>query len=47
MQLYDPNRITKPMKRTNPNKGIDQDPGWQEISWDEAYSLRQMIREVL
>lgn len=37
MQLYDPNRITKPMKRTNPNKGFDEDPGWEEISWDEAY----------
>ncbi|MDR1961168.1 MAG: molybdopterin-dependent oxidoreductase [Gracilibacteraceae bacterium] len=39
MQLYDPNRITKPMKRTNPVKGIDIDPGWQEISWEEAYTL--------
>lgn len=39
MQQYDPNRITKPMKRTNPEKGIDIDPGWVEISWDEAYDL--------
>ena len=39
MQLYDPNRITKPMKRTNPEKGFDIDPGWEEISWDEAYEL--------
>ena len=39
MQLYDPNRITRPMKRTNPEKGIGIDPGWKEISWDEAYSL--------
>jgi anaerobic selenocysteine-containing dehydrogenase len=39
MQLYDPNRKSKPMKRTNPKKGLDQDPGWVEISWDEAYSL--------
>ena len=38
MMLYDPDRITKPLKRTNPNKGFDQDPGWQEISWDEAYA---------
>ncbi|WP_102374098.1 molybdopterin-dependent oxidoreductase [Raoultibacter massiliensis] len=37
MQLYDPNRVTKPLKRTNPNKGFDEDPGWVEISWDEAY----------
>lgn len=39
MQQYDPNRITKPMKRTNPEKGIDIDPGWVEISWDEAYDI--------
>ncbi|MEX1169388.1 MAG: NrfD/PsrC family molybdoenzyme membrane anchor subunit [Chloroflexota bacterium] len=34
--LYDPDRITRPMKRTNPRKGIDEDPGWQEIGWDQA-----------
>ena len=39
MMLYDPNRITKPMKRTNPKKGFNEDPGWEEISWDEAYDL--------
>ena len=39
MQLYDPYRITKPMKRTNPEKGLDVDPGWEEITWDEAYAL--------
>lgn len=39
MQLYDPSRITKPMKRTNPEKGLDIDPGWEEITWDEAYEL--------
>lgn len=39
MQLYDPYRITKPMKRTNPEKGMDIDPGWEEITWDEAYAL--------
>lgn len=39
MQLYAPNRITKPMKRTNPKKGFDEDPGWEEISWDEAYEM--------
>lgn len=48
MQLYDPNRITKPMKRTNPKKGFDEDPGWQEISWDEAYGLvDKNIREAI
>ena len=36
MSHYDPNRLTKPLRRTNPKKGIDEDPGWKEISWDEA-----------
>ncbi|MEG2006587.1 MAG: molybdopterin-dependent oxidoreductase [Raoultibacter sp.] len=39
MQLYDENRIMKPLKRTNPKKGIGVDPEWEEITWDEAYSL--------
>jgi len=39
MQLYDPNRKTRPMKRTNPKKGIGIDPGWVEISWEEAYQI--------
>lgn len=34
--LYDPDRIKTPLKRTNPNKGRDQDPGWIPITWDEA-----------
>lgn len=32
-----PCRVTKPLKRTNPDKGLGIDPGWQEISWEEAY----------
>ena len=36
MNLYNPNRVKVPLKRTNPKKGIDEDPGWKEISWDEA-----------
>ena len=34
--LYNPYRVKRPLKRTNPNKGLDQDPRWVEISWDEA-----------
>jgi anaerobic selenocysteine-containing dehydrogenase len=34
--MYNPWRIKAPMKRTNPEKGINVDPGWVEISWDEA-----------
>ena len=36
MMLYDPNRLNVPLKRTNPQKGIGIDPGWKEITWDEA-----------
>ncbi len=34
--VYDPNRLLYPVKRTNPKKGISEDPGWERISWDEA-----------
>ncbi len=33
---YNPYRIKAPLKRTNPKKGPDEDPGWVEISWPEA-----------
>ncbi|MGL1864120.1 MAG: molybdopterin-dependent oxidoreductase [Pseudodesulfovibrio sp.] len=35
-QVYDPDRIKVPMKRTNPKKGRDEDPKFVPISWDEA-----------
>ncbi len=35
-QVYDADRIKQPMKRTNPKKGINEDPGFVPISWDEA-----------
>ncbi|MBI3269819.1 MAG: molybdopterin-dependent oxidoreductase [Planctomycetes bacterium] len=38
MTLYDPDRLARPVRRTNPKKGIGVDPGWTEISWEEAYS---------
>ena len=38
-KTYNPNRITRPMKRTNPRKGREHDPGFEEISWDEALEL--------
>ncbi|WP_295431603.1 molybdopterin-dependent oxidoreductase [uncultured Thiodictyon sp.] len=34
--LYDPDRFKGPMKRTNPQKGRDIDPGFVPISWEEA-----------
>jgi anaerobic selenocysteine-containing dehydrogenase len=39
MGLYNPYRIKAPLKRTNPNKGLHEDPGWIEISWDEALNM--------
>src|SRR5246127_5821931 len=32
--VYSPDRLLHPLKRTRP-KG-DPDPGWQQISWEEA-----------
>jgi anaerobic selenocysteine-containing dehydrogenase len=37
--VNDPNRINKPLKRTNPKKGLNEDPGWVEISWEEAFDI--------
>ncbi len=36
MQLYDPDRVKRPLKRTNPDRTPGADPRWQEISWDQA-----------
>lgn len=36
LRHYDPYRVTTPLKRTNPRKGPGEDPGWVEISWEEA-----------
>lgn len=47
LSLYNPYRVKTPVKRTNPEKGLDIDPGWVEISWDEAYStIAQKLKEV-
>lgn len=35
-QVYDPDRVKVPMKRTNPAKGRGIDPKFVPISWDEA-----------
>lgn len=36
MQLYDPDRVKQPLKRTNPDKAAGADPRWQPISWEQA-----------
>ena len=38
-KTYNPHRVRSPMKRTNPLKGRAEDPGFVEISWDEALTL--------
>ncbi len=38
-KVYNPGRILTPMKRTNPKKGRDEDPGFVPISWDEALDI--------
>jgi anaerobic selenocysteine-containing dehydrogenase len=35
-QVYDPDRIKTPMRRTNTKKGRNEDPQFVPISWDEA-----------
>ncbi|MCC6475067.1 MAG: molybdopterin-dependent oxidoreductase [Burkholderiales bacterium] len=46
-KLYNPHRVLHPMKRTNPRKGRDEDPGFVPISWDEALDLLAgKLREV-
>ena len=39
MRHYDPARFKQPMKRTNPEKGVGIDPGWEPISWEEAFEI--------
>jgi anaerobic selenocysteine-containing dehydrogenase len=34
--FYSPFRLKTPLKRTNPKKGLDEDPGWVQIGWEEA-----------
>jgi len=38
-KTYSPHRILSPMRRTNPKKGIHEDPGFEPISWDEALDI--------
>jgi anaerobic selenocysteine-containing dehydrogenase len=39
MDLFDPYRVKVPMKRTNPERGLDVDPMFVEISWEEAMDI--------
>jgi thiosulfate reductase/polysulfide reductase chain A len=35
--VHDPDRLKAPLRRTNPHKGRGVDPGWEKITWDEAF----------
>ncbi|MEO0299821.1 MAG: molybdopterin-dependent oxidoreductase, partial [candidate division WOR-3 bacterium] len=44
---YNPYRIKAPLKRTNPNKGLGEDPRWKEISWEEAFDeIVKKLKEI-
>jgi anaerobic selenocysteine-containing dehydrogenase len=43
-QVYNPYRLKAPLKRTNPEKGPNVDPGWVEISWEEA--INEIVSKV-
>ena len=46
-KTYSPHRILSPMRRTNPKKGMDEDPRFEPISWDEALDLvAAKLREI-
>ena len=38
-KTYNPDRVQQPMKRTNPKKGREHDPGFVPITWDEALDM--------
>jgi anaerobic selenocysteine-containing dehydrogenase len=44
---YNPYRLKNPLKRTNPRKGLKEDPGWVEISWEEAFNtVAERLRKI-
>jgi anaerobic selenocysteine-containing dehydrogenase len=44
---HHPSRVLKPLKRTNKDKGIGVDPGWTEITWEEALdTIVERMRKV-
>ncbi|MCE4598602.1 MAG: molybdopterin-dependent oxidoreductase [Desulfurococcales archaeon] len=46
--VYNPYRLKVPLKRTNPEKGPGVDPGWVEITWDEALDeIANRIRDAM
>ncbi len=42
--MYNPDRLLVALKRTNPKRGVDQDPGWVVVSSEEA--LNEIIEKM-
>ncbi|MDI6865217.1 MULTISPECIES: molybdopterin-containing oxidoreductase family protein [Thermodesulfovibrio] len=42
--MYDPDRLLVALKRTNPKKGINEDPGWIVVSTEEA--LKEIVQKM-
>ena len=48
LYYHDPSRLKKPLRRTNPEKGIGVDPKWKEISWEEALDeITERMKKIL
>ncbi|MBI2185203.1 MAG: molybdopterin-dependent oxidoreductase [Thaumarchaeota archaeon] len=47
LNLYSPKRITRPLLRVNREKGLDVEPEWKEIGWEEAVDiLTEKVRKI-
>jgi len=47
-KTYNPNRVLAPMRRTNPKKGRNEEPGFVPISWDEALdTIAAKLRSIM
>jgi molybdopterin-containing oxidoreductase family molybdopterin binding subunit len=47
MDYHNPNRCNYPVKRTNPRKGVHEDPKWKRVSWEEALdTITERLKEV-
>jgi len=47
MNFYNPYRVKTPVIRTNPEKGLNIDPKWKEVTWEEALDyIAERLRRV-
>ncbi|MBI4317778.1 MAG: molybdopterin-dependent oxidoreductase [Chloroflexi bacterium] len=47
IDCYNPHRLMTPVKRTNPRKGVGEDPKWREISYKEAIdTIAEGLRQI-